>query len=192
MGEHYLQFANGESFIKVGANSPEVFIADEDFDGGVGNVDHSAQISDFNDGDPTWGNNRGRGIIGVVNYLSGLGVNSHYFLSMNIFGDGDRSFPFIDDTSPYTYDISKLAQWEIVFSQFDKMGLMVHFQTQETENMQFFEDLEGGADQIEFSVARRIYYRELVARFGHHLAICLLYTSPSPRDGLLSRMPSSA
>ena len=25
-----------------------------------------------------------------------------------------------------------------------------------------------------------------------HGAICLLYTSPSPRDGLLSRMPSSA
>ena len=25
-----------------------------------------------------------------------------------------------------------------------------------------------------------------------HLASCLLYTSPSPRDGLLSRMPSSA
>ena len=27
---------------------------------------------------------------------------------------------------------------------------------------------------------------------GDHLNICLLYTSPSPRDGLLSRMPSSA
>ena len=25
-----------------------------------------------------------------------------------------------------------------------------------------------------------------------HLIVCLLYTSPSPRDGLLSRMPSSA
>ena len=25
-----------------------------------------------------------------------------------------------------------------------------------------------------------------------HLLFCLLYTSPSPRDGLLSRMPSSA
>ena len=25
-----------------------------------------------------------------------------------------------------------------------------------------------------------------------NLTICLLYTSPSPRDGLLSRMPSSA
>ena len=28
--------------------------------------------------------------------------------------------------------------------------------------------------------------------FLHHLDYCLLYTSPSPRDGLLSRMPSSA
>ena len=27
---------------------------------------------------------------------------------------------------------------------------------------------------------------------GSHVYICLLYTSPSPRDGLLSRMPSSA
>ena len=27
---------------------------------------------------------------------------------------------------------------------------------------------------------------------GAHVAHCLLYTSPSPRDGLLSRMPSSA
>ena len=26
----------------------------------------------------------------------------------------------------------------------------------------------------------------------HETKICLLYTSPSPRDGLLSRMPSSA
>ena len=27
---------------------------------------------------------------------------------------------------------------------------------------------------------------------NHHNYNCLLYTSPSPRDGLLSRMPSSA
>ena len=26
----------------------------------------------------------------------------------------------------------------------------------------------------------------------NHFDVCLLYTSPSPRDGLLSRMPSSA
>ena len=28
--------------------------------------------------------------------------------------------------------------------------------------------------------------------FPTHHIVCLLYTSPSPRDGLLSRMPSSA
>ena len=35
---------------------------------------------------------------------------------------------------------------------------------------------------------------ELANRMGHLLKAhgCLLYTSPSPRDGLLSRMPSSA
>ena len=32
-------------------------------------------------------------------------------------------------------------------------------------------------------------YTELVTKM---LPFCLLYTSPSPRDGLLSRMPSSA
>ena len=31
-----------------------------------------------------------------------------------------------------------------------------------------------------------------VRDLGVQVVICLLYTSPSPRDGLLSRMPSSA
>ena len=35
----------------------------------------------------------------------------------------------------------------------------------------------------------RVQALEVVARVGN---TCLLYTSPSPRDGLLSRMPSSA
>ena len=32
----------------------------------------------------------------------------------------------------------------------------------------------------------------ILSRTEKDLLICLLYTSPSPRDGLLSRMPSSA
>ena len=32
----------------------------------------------------------------------------------------------------------------------------------------------------------------IVEKLGHEIMPCLLYTSPSPRDGLLSRMPSSA
>src|SRR5665647_1304128 len=33
---------------------------------------------------------------------------------------------------------------------------------------------------------------DVVGKLEHALEGCLLYTSPSPRDGLLSRMPSSA
>ena len=33
---------------------------------------------------------------------------------------------------------------------------------------------------------------ETLASTGAYLCICLLYTSPSPRDATLSRMPSSA
>ena len=33
---------------------------------------------------------------------------------------------------------------------------------------------------------------DIAAEHGDKLKICLLYTSPSPRDGLLPRMPSSA
>ena len=42
------------------------------------------------------------------------------------------------------------------------------------------------------------YYHDIVLNVGLHIPkpelvfSCLLYTSPSPRDGLLSRMPSSA
>ena len=48
--------------------------------------------------------------------------------------------------------------------------------------------------------ANRFYYscfhaaQALLIHYGlsAHTHACLLYTSPSPRDGLLSRMPSSA
>ena len=35
-------------------------------------------------------------------------------------------------------------------------------------------------------------FTDQLSNLLNNLKICLLYTSPSPRDGLLSRMPSSA
>ena len=43
----------------------------------------------------------------------------------------------------------------------------------------------------EYKGDTRKLWQRLVNNPDYHL-ICLLYTSPSPRDGLLSRMPSSA
>ena len=47
------------------------------------------------------------------------------------------------------------------------------------------------------SAAQRRRFKAALLRLGSVLTFelsrfCLLYTSPSPRDGLLSRMPSSA
>ena len=40
-------------------------------------------------------------------------------------------------------------------------------------------------------VKSRVHFT-VIGDLGPQLYNCLLYTSPSPRDGLLSRMPSSA
>ena len=48
------------------------------------------------------------------------------------------------------------------------------------------------ADIDPAQVDSRWYVDELGFGAKHLRSICLLYTSPSPRDGLLSRMPSSA
>ncbi|WP_460413819.1 hypothetical protein [Staphylococcus aureus] len=41
------------------------------------------------------------------------------------------------------------------------------------------------------SINRAVFLNSLLAD-NHHLQVCLLYTSPSPRDTERSRMPSSA
>ena len=48
------------------------------------------------------------------------------------------------------------------------------------------------ADTMAFNPGDEHYPKEWIYKDGEPTCTCLLYTSPSPRDGLLSRMPSSA
>ncbi|TWU44226.1 hypothetical protein Q31b_17620 [Novipirellula aureliae] len=170
VGEHYLRFADGDYFIKCGVNSPEVLLEYGEFDGTPGHENdlYSPNIKDWKPGDPTWANEKGKGIIGLINYLSALGLNSHYFLCMNAYGDGKEAWPWTGMDNIDVYDVSKLGQWEVLFTHFDRMGLMVHFQLSESENTNYLEDRDGKGT---FSDARKILYRELIARFGHHMAV---------------------
>jgi hypothetical protein len=164
VGERYLRFAGtGEAFIKGGADSPENFLAYADFDGG-GRHRYAPHLADFRPGDPTWRGGRGRGIMGALDYLAGQGMNSVYFLTMNVGGDGRDVWPWTAPGERTRYDCSKLDQWEIVFSHMDAVGLMLHLVQQETENDHL---LDGGR----LGPERKLYYRELVARFAHHLAL---------------------
>jgi len=170
VGKHHLQFEETrEYFLKQGTDSPENFLAYADFDGTPNNSDlrktWSAHVRDWRRGDPTWKGNKGKGIIGAINYLSSKGMNAISFLTMNIQGDDKNVFPYINDNDFTRFDCSKLDQWEIVFSHFDKMGIYLHFKMTEWENWMI---LDGDSF---FGENRKLYYREIIARFSHHLAL---------------------
>jgi len=181
VGKHYLQFAEtGEYFLKGGADSPENFLAYADFDDtydasadsgsykDVGTFIHKyeAHLRDWKAGDPTWKGNKGKAIIGALNYLASEGMNSVYFLTYNLDGgDGRDTWMWTTSKVRDRFDCSKLDQWEVVFEHMDRLGIMLHFVTQETENDR---NLGGSAG---LNPIRKLYYRELIARFSHHLAV---------------------
>ncbi len=185
VGKHYLQFAaTGQYFLKVGADAPETLLAYADFDDTVaGNPRKAplktwaAHVKDWSAGDPTWKDGKGKGLIGAVNYLSGKGCNAFSFLTYNAGGDGDNVWPFIQREDKLHYDCSKLDQWGIVFDHGTQKGMYLHFKMQETENDDHKrgkddgnsvpESLDGG----DLGSQRKLYCRELIARFGHNLAL---------------------
>ncbi len=185
IGEHYLQFAETkEYFLKGGADSPENFLAYFEFDGtfdipkkpkknkkrnkrpGSKFLHHyNPHKKDWKKGDPVWQNKKGKNIIGALNYLASKGMNSVYFLTYNIDkGDGMDTWPWTGPEERFRFDCSKLAQWEIIFSHMDSLGLVMHLITQETENDQ-------ALDKGKLGRQRKLYYQELIARFAHHLGL---------------------
>ena len=175
VGEYYLKARDGDYFIKTGTNSPENFLAYEGFDdvqdnGGIGIIhEYASHVADWRVGDPYFVSNSGsdsRGIIGALNYLGSEGVNSIYFLPMNLGGDGQDTCPFIGYTktryNKTHYDVSRMHQWNIVLNHAQEQGILVHFVLAETEwgNENW---LDNGAVGLE----RKLYFRELSARFGY-------------------------
>jgi len=192
VGGHYLRFRDGSYFLKGGTDSPENLLAYRGFDntcdhGGIptsglvnglhGYPDHAADWGEGGlgvDTDPLFSSSESgydsRPIIGALNYLSSQFVNSVYFLPMNLGGDGYDTCPFVGySTSNFDkthYDISKLRQWDKVFEHAMRRGILLHIVLGETETANEMW-LDGGY----LGVQRKLFYREMIARFGHHLAI---------------------
>jgi len=178
IGERYLQYEEtNKYFLKAGSDSPENLLGYSDFDNTINSKDWSPHLNDWETGDPVWKNNQGKGLIGAINYLSNKGMNAVSFLTMNVNGDGKDVWPWTSSSNAVLdgnnqsevenrlrYDVSKLEQWEVLFSHADSKGMYLHFKTQETENDQL---LDGG----DLGRERKLYYRELIARFAHHLSL---------------------
>ncbi len=158
------------TWLKSGTNSPENLLAYADFDGTFSSDStktfvktYAAHLRDTLSDDQRWGKRgeRGRSLAGALNYLSREGVNSIYCIVNNIGGDGRDVWPYVAPDTLDRFDVSKLAQWERVFQQAENRGITLQILTQETENETL---LDGGNT----GPLRKLYYRELVARFGHH------------------------
>ncbi|WP_051313779.1 Ig-like domain-containing protein [Sporocytophaga myxococcoides] len=175
--EHYYKFkGTGTYFLKNGAGSPENFLAYWEFDntqdhtgGTVNNLPdglhhYAPHLSDWKAGDTTWKNGLGKGIIGAINYLSSKDISEFFFLLMNVNGDGREVYPWTTYTETKRYDVSKLDQWEIVFSHMEKKGITLQLVFQEAENDRMLNNGNLGIERI-------IYYREMIARFSHHNAV---------------------
>jgi hypothetical protein len=195
VAEHYQQFAESqEYFLKCGADAPENFLAYYEIDNtpNVGKrrkqwADHASDYK--SDGDQfLWGQEKqkGKNILGAINYLSSKGMNVFSFLTFNIDGDDRNIYPHLLKVSLEEYekaanvkknpkqweeltihdrlDVSKMDQWEQIFSYSEMKGMYLHFKTQENENDQ---KMDGG----DVGPEKKLYFRELIARYSHHLAL---------------------
>ena len=192
VGKRYLRFAgSGEYFIKAGADAPETLLAYKDFDGTYAakkaGIMRSGEamttdlktwephLRDWQSGDPVWQGEKGKGLIGAINYLSGKGCNAFSFLTYNAGGDGDNVWPHVSREDKLHMDCSKLDQWGIIFSHGTAKGMYLHFKLQETENDDLNhkneESRQQSLDGGDLGPQRKLYLRELIARFGHNLAL---------------------
>lgn len=193
IGESYLKFEESQKyFIKLGVDAPENLLAYTDIDVSTNALGFQKtwqpHAKDFNnDATPfLWQGEKGKNLLGVINYLASEGLNVFSFLTFNVEGDDRNVFPQllkvpIETYEAYAsvkknkeawetlfhktrYDVSKLDQWERIFEYAELKGMFLHFKTHETETDHLM-------DHGVFGVEGKLYYRELIARFGHHLSM---------------------
>ena len=193
VGESYLRFAEtNQYFIKLGVDAPENLLAYTDFDVSTNVLGLQKKwephTKDFEEAATPflWAENKGKNLLGAINYLSNESLNVFSFLTFNVDGDDRNVFPHllkvpVAEYETYAsnkknieawetmfhktrFDVSKLAQWERIFEYAETKGMFLHFKTHETETDHLM-------DQGVFGIEGKLYYRELIARFGHHLSM---------------------
>jgi Domain of unknown function (DUF5060)/Putative collagen-binding domain of a collagenase len=156
-------FPNGQVFRKVGPSSPTNLLDYADFDAADADAKtYSAHVADYAATDLTFANGKGKGLIGALNYLSSKGVTS---LAVTTFDVESGVFPFLlKFDNQLQYDLSKIAQWQVVLDHANKVGIALTIKLQSDDD-----DLN--MNQGKLFEERKLYYREMIARFGHHLAV---------------------
>ena len=96
----------------------------------------------------------------AIDFLASYGVNSLYIMLHNVGGDGGNVWPWVGSSQAEAkanherFDVARLAAWEALFSYIQSKGLVLHLVLEDDSGWTGFN--------------RGMYYREMVARFGHH------------------------
>lgn len=106
------------------------------------------------------------GVFGMLDYLKSRNVNSVYVLLMNIGGDGDNVYPYVSKTDLTHFDLAKLETWNQTFDYAQKSGVHLQFVLNEGE---YTNKIVLGANN--FTLERKLFYREMIARFAYVNAI---------------------
>lgn len=96
----------------------------------------------------------------ALDYLSSKGVNSIYVITNNIDGDRNDTWPWVGDTPAEAkansdrFNNAKLQQWEDFFTYAESRGIVLHIILNDDSAWNDYD--------------HDLYFREMVARFGHH------------------------
>lgn len=96
----------------------------------------------------------------AIDFLAEKGVNSLYLLLHNVDGDDQNVWPWLGATALEArtnherFDLARLARWEQIFTDLQEKGIVLHLVLEDDSAWNGFD--------------RALYYREMVARFGHH------------------------
>jgi hypothetical protein len=193
VGESYLKFVETQNyFIKLGVDAPENLLAYTDIDESTNVLGFQKtwepHAKDFEESalPYLWQKTKGKNLLGAINYLASEELNVFSFLTFNVDGDDRNILPHIlkvpvEEYEAYAsikknkeawetmfhktrFDVSKLDQWERIFEYAETKGMFLHFKTHETETDHLM-------DKGTFGTEGKLYYRELIARFGHHLSM---------------------
>ncbi|QDU88770.1 hypothetical protein Pla175_21530 [Pirellulimonas nuda] len=194
-GEHFLTFASGKPFLKGGPGVPENMLGYFGFDNTTSENKrgpvyedipqeekylhrYAGHTRDWEPGDPDWDRNdgpegtrknAGRNFIGMLNFLGRQnGVTSLYIMTMSVQDDGDDTYPTVAHADKEHYDVSKLDQWETVFTHAESVGIFMHLLLCEASNDMYYNSEGKPLGRI-----RKLFFRQMLARFGHHVAFQL-------------------
>ncbi len=173
VGEHYLRFAgSGEASSRAAPTAPRTCSAYADFDAdrrqrpqrGVSGLHLRAPRRRLAGRRSDWHGGPGQGPHRRPQLPLRPGMNSVYFLTMNVTGDGDDVWPWTGDASVFA---STSASWTSGRSSSTTWTARASCCTWSPRRPRTTSCWTAARS----APTRKLYYRELVARFAHHPAV---------------------